>query len=322
MKKIIVTGSLAFDFIMNFPGKFSDHILPEKIHEINLSFLVNTMTRQNGGTAGNISYNLALLGQNPSLLAVAGNDFENYKKSLDKAGVDTSSVSVIEDEPTASAYIFTDKVDNQISGFYPGAMNASTNLRIKDYELKNESKVFVVISPNEPRTMVNLAKECIKMNLDYMFDPGMQLPRLSDDEVKKGIEGAKIVVGNDYEMSLITKKIGLPKEKTSKIWITTMGGKGSVIEHNGEKYSIPPAKPDEVLDPTGAGDAWRAGFLAGFLTGQPLDICGRMGSVCSVYTVEKYGTQTHKFNKKEFRKRYRDNFKEEVFFDGSSRIKS
>ncbi|MFH0864476.1 MAG: carbohydrate kinase family protein [Candidatus Gottesmanbacteria bacterium] len=312
--KIIVTGSLAFDFIMDFPGRFSDHILPEKIHAINLSFLVNTMTRQNGGTAGNIAYNLALLHIKPIVIAVAGNDFDDYKKSLDKVGVDTSLISCIQDEPTASAYIFTDKVDNQIAGFYPGAMRASAYLKIENLNLKKDENI-VVISPNDPVAMTKITKECKKLEIDYMFDPGMQLPRLSDQELKNGIEGAKIVIGNDYEISLINKRIKnyeLRIMDDKKIWITTLGDKGSLIELGKQKYKIPPAKPKEILDPTGAGDAYRAGFLTGFLTGQSLEICGRMGSIASVYTVEKYGTQTHEFTLEQFKKRYKENFKEEL----------
>lgn len=314
--RIIVTGSLAFDFIMDFPGKFSDHILPEKIHAINLSFLVNNMSRQRGGTAGNIAYNLALLSVKSSVFAVAGYDFDNYKKELEKAGADTSLIRTVAEEPTASAYIFTDKVDNQIAGFYPGAMNASSLLKLTDLNLKTD-KSLVIISPNDPPAMIKLVKECRKLKISYLFDPGMQLPRLTDKDLKDGIEGAKIVIGNDYEIALINSRLQLKSSNMDKdkIWVTTLGEKGSTIEYEGKKYIIPPAKPEGVLDPTGAGDAWRAGFLAGFVRGLPLEICGRMGSIAAVYTVEKYGTQTHKFKLSDFKKRYRENFKQELKLD-------
>jgi adenosine kinase len=353
--RVLVTGSLAFDFIMDFPGKFSDHILPEKIHEINLSFLVKTLKRQNGGTAGNIAYNLALLGIKPTILATAGYDFVNYQKVLEKVGVDVSMIRIIETEPTASAFIFTDMVDNQITGFYPGAMKYAMRLFLinqraevgrqnflgikplvkgKNYQAgelaMNSSKIlqpprapiFVVISPNDPVAMINFVKECQKLGIDYMFDPGMQLPRLSDKDLRLGVDGAKIVIGNDYEISLITKRLENKKTKKhpradQQIWITTLGEKGSIISlyspnslHLPSSLLIPisPAKPDAVLDPTGAGDAYRAGFLAGFFRGFPLEVCGRMGSVCAIYTVEKYGTTTHKFTRKEFCQRYQENF--------------
>ncbi|TSC53370.1 MAG: adenosine kinase [Microgenomates group bacterium LiPW_16] len=302
--KIIITGSLAFDFIMDFPGKFSDHILPEKIHAINLSFLVKTMKKQRGGTAGNIAYNLALLGLRPTILAAAGNDFADYKNFLKKSGVDTSMIRIIRVEPTASAFIFTDMADNQITGFYPGAMRQATKLKI-------EAADFVVIAPNEPEAMINFAKECQKFGIPYLFDPGMQLPRLSVEDLACGVRVAKILIGNDYEMALINEKLKRKMDK-DKILITTLGEKGSIIEADGKIYKIPPAKPKKVLDPTGAGDAYRAGFLAGYLRGFHLSVCGKMGSVCAVYTVEKYGTQTHRFTLREFTERYKQNFKQNL----------
>lgn len=326
--KIIVTGSLAFDLIMNFPGKFGDHILPEKIHEINLSFLVEKLQKQYGGTAGNIAYNLALLGLRPTVLATAGYDFAEYKSELEKVGVDTSMIDIIEAEPTASAFIFTDMVDNQITGFYPGAMRASAQFPISNFKFQIGQTPFVVISPNEPKAMNNHVNNCLKLNLPYMFDPGMQLPRLSDKDLKLGIEGAKIVIGNDYEISLIESRLrfrlGLRSrsyfggggesigQTISQIWITTLGDKGSIVEADGKTYKIPVAKAKKVLDPTGAGDAYRAGFLAGFLRGLPLKTCGKMGSIAAVYTVEKYGTTTHKFTVEEFKNRYQENFREDL----------
>ncbi len=333
--KIMITGSLAFDFIMNFPGKFGDHILPEKIHEINLSFLVEKLQKQYGGTAGNIAYNLALLGFKPAILATAGNDFSEYKKFLENSGVDTSMIYIIEAEPTASAYIFTDMVDNQITGFYPGAMKYTRKLSINSALSSGaalacgaESTPFrsslggtppraplVVISPNDPSAMIKFAKECQNLGIPYLFDPGMQLPRLKTQDLRLGIEGAKIVIGNDYEIALMAKRLGYRDIKRlgeNKITITTLGGKGSLIETDGKTYKIPAAKPRKVLDPTGAGDAYRAGFLAGFLRGLPLKTCGKMGSIAAVYTVEKYGTTTHKFTVKEFKNRYQKNFREEL----------
>jgi len=322
-KKLLVTGSLAFDFIMDFPGKFSDHIIPSKIHAINLSFLVSRINRQRGGTAGNIGYNLALLGVKPIILATAGNDFSDYRKFLESVGVDTSMVYIIKKGLTGRAFIFTDMVDNQITGFYPGAMKYAKELSLKNKEIFSKF-TMVIIAPNEPEAMINFAKECQELGMDYLFDPGMQLPRLTDQDLRLGIEGAKIVIGNDYEIALIKKRLGkipmyityndrvLQHTSKSKVLITTLGEKGSIIESKGGKYEIPPAKPKAVLDPTGAGDAYRAGVLAGYLRGFPLGVCGKMGSVCAVYTVEKYGTTTHKFSIKQFCRRYKENFKDET----------
>lgn len=330
---IVVTGSLAFDFIMNFPGKFSDHILAEKIHTINLSFLVKNLRRERGGCAANIAYNLALLGEKPAILGVLGHDGVEYKKWLAAQGIDVSLLRIYRAKGTSSAFIMTDSADNQITGFYPGAMDASAELRIS--KLSNcEFIDLVIIAPNAPKTMINFAKECQELKIPYLFDPGMQLPYLSKKDLIIGIQGAKIIIGNDYEMSLIKSRLentlgsgkqavktsrgwpdGLPRGggiKKDQIWITTLGANGSIIEHEGKKIRIRPAKPKNVSDPTGAGDAYRAGFIYGYIRGYDLKTAGQLGSLTAVYTVEKYGTTTHRFTKKTFEKRYRVNYNETI----------
>jgi len=309
---IIVTGSLAFDFIMDFPGKFADQIVPEKIHQINLSFLVNTLRQGNGGTAGNIAYNLALLKQRVGILASAGKDFTPYKLFLKKNKVETKFINIRKDDFTARAFITTDLSDNQITGFYPGAINYDKDLSLSKVKPKPE---LVVISPTDPIAMGNFVSECIEEVIPFMFDPGMQLPRLSDEILKRGSANAKILIGNDYEISLLKNKLNIRKwnfQKKDQIIITTLGKEGSIIETAEKKISIPPAKPKEVLDPTGAGDAYRGGFLAGYLRKLPFEVCGRMGSLASIYTVEKYGTSTHKYSVAEFCGRYEKNFKEKL----------
>ncbi|MBL7159152.1 carbohydrate kinase family protein [Candidatus Microgenomates bacterium] len=321
---ILVTGSLAFDFIMNFPGKFSDHILPEKIHTINLSFLVKDLRQERGGCAANIAYNLSLLGEKPAILGVLGNDGRAYKKWLKNQGVDVSMIPFIKTKRTSSGFIMTDLVDNQITGFYPGAMEENKKLKIKNKKhpkpeqvrlgadtLKFKKIRFIVVAPNDPKAMVNFARECQELNIPYLFDPGMQLPRLTKKDLEIGINGAKIVIGNDYEIALIKNKKQITKNK-KQIWITTLGEKGSIIDDNGKMIKIKAAKPKNTSDPTGAGDAYRAGFLAGYLRGFDLKTCGQMGSVCAVYTVEKYGTTTHRFSKRQFIKRYKENYGEEI----------
>ncbi len=310
MKYTLVTGSLAFDYIMDFPGVFSDHIMPDKIHQINLSFSVNTLNKHRGGTAGNIAYSLSLFQQPAIILSVAGEDFNDYLKFLENSNITTSYIKIIKNESTASAFIMTDKNDNQISGFYPGALKNAHELSIKAIPTKPH---FAIISPNDPRAIIKLSEECREINVPFMVDIGMQLPSLSSDEIKKIIQKATILIANDYEIDLLKNKTSLSEEdlfKEVKIIITTLGPKGSQIKTKKETYTIKPVKPKEVLDPTGAGDAYRAGFMAGYIRNFDLKICGQMGSVAACYAIEKYGTQEHHFTLKEFQERYIQTFSE------------
>lgn len=305
---IVVAGSLSFDFVMNFPGKFVDHIMPEKIHILNLSFLTNKLNKNFGGTAGNIAYNLSLLGQKASIWASVGKDFSPYNRFLKRSGVNTSYIKIYKKDFTSNYFAVVDKSDNQIGGFYAGAMSKDKNLSIKRVK---EPIDFVIISPTTPEAMAKLAIECQEAKIPYLFDPGMQLPRLTKRQLERGIGGAQILIGNDYELGLIQKKLGVKKKKLLKgvsVLITTLAEKGSIIETKKGKIKIKSAKPEKVSDPVGAGDAYRAGFIAGFLMGFDLTTCGQMGSVCAAYTVEKYGTTTHRFTKKEFCGRFRKNF--------------
>ena len=305
---ITVTGSLAFDNIMDFPGKFADHIMPDKIHQINLSFLVNTLKKQKGGTAGNIAYNLALLKSPVSILGVAGTDFSEYDKFLKETGVDTSNIKIIAGESSSSAFIMTDLSDNQITAFYPGAMKKAISLSLEG--LKTD---FLIISPNDPQAIIKLAKEAQSLNIPYMLDIGMQLPALNSLDLKQIISGSAILIGNDYEISLLKEKSGLSEQELLsqvKILITTLGEKGSIVQTKDKKIEVSAGKPEKVADPTGAGDAYRAGFIAGYLKDLDLKICGQMGSVASCYAIEKYGTTNHKFTLEEFCERYKENFGE------------
>src|SRR3989344_466991 len=306
---ILVTGSLAFDHIMDVPGNFSDHIMPDKIHQINLSFLVNTLQKQKGGTAGNIAYSLALLKSPVSILGTAGSDFVEYGKFLQDAGVDISKIKIIENESTSSAFIMTDLKDNQITAFYPGAMGQNSQLSLAG------TSELVVISPNDPQAMIKFAKEAKQLKLDYMLDPGMQLPTLNLEDLKDMINGATILIGNDYEISLLKEKTRLNENQLLqqvKILITTLGENGSTIQSGLETIQIASAKARKVVDPTGAGDAYRAGFIAGYTKGFDLKVCGQMGSTAACYSVEKYGTTNHAFTITEFKDRYKKNFGEEL----------
>jgi adenosine kinase len=310
--KILVSGTLAYDRIMNFPGYFKDQIMPEKIHILNVSFFVQDLKEGFGGTAGNIAYNLTLLEEKPTILANAGaKDFSVYKKWLLKHKIDLSQVKILAQEQTASAYIITDQADNQITGFFPGA----TRQPISRRRLSLGCATLAIVSPQNPIDMVKLPLFFQKQEIPYIFDPGQQVTTLTGSQLKKAIIGSKVLIGNDYEISLISKKtnwqIGQLLKKT-EILITTLGSKGSIIKQDKKTYRIPPAKPKNTSDPTGAGDAYRAGLIKGLLENWPLQKIGRFAGVVSVYTVELYGTQTHKFTWASLAKRYKQNFGEKL----------
>ncbi len=310
---ILVTGSLAFDHIMDFPGKFSEHLMPEKKHILNVSFLVNQMRKGFGGTAGNIAYSLSLLGIRTALLGVAGQDFASYKEFLEKNEVDTSYVKMAENLYTSTAFGITDSKDNQIWGFYTGADFLSDQLSISLVRRKID---FGIIAPHNPRAMLNFAREYRGKKIPFLFDPGMQLPWFSGADLRSAFEGARIIIGNDYEVSVMEKKTGVKNlhelSNKGKIIITTLGEGGSRISENGQTTQIQAARVKNSTDPAGAGDAYRAGFMAGYMRGFDLLICGQMGSVAAAYTVEKYGTTTHVYSVQQFCDRYRENFGERL----------
>ncbi|AMV37932.1 carbohydrate kinase family protein [Planctomyces sp. SH-PL62] len=307
--RIFVTGSIAYDYIMVFPGKFRDHILADKIHVLSLSFLVDSLTRRRGGTGANIAYNLALLGRKPVLVGTVGEDFEEYRAWLTGKGVDDAGIKVIKDESTASCFINTDLDDNQITAFYPGAMSKASTISPK--ELGATADDLVVIAPNDPAAMARAAAECTLDGVPYLYDPSMQLPRMDKAELEEGRKGARILAGNDYEFGMMAQKLEISEEalrKSLPITVMTLGEKGALITVDGEEFSIPPAKPAKVVDPTGAGDAFRSGFVAGMSRGLPWPVVGRMASLTAVYAIEHPGTQEHAYSLDEFIARYRANY--------------
>lgn len=220
---VVVTGTLGFDYIMDFPGKFADRIMPDKIHKISLSFLADTLKKQFGGTAGNIAYSLKLLGLEPKIIAPAGNDFEPYRKFLQKHGIDTSGILIKKDVATSSYFVITDKDDNQIGSFYLGASKYAKNLSVADSNIKPD---FVVLAPVEPKAMKKYVTECRKYKLPYLYDPAFQIGAFTADDLLKGISGAKILIGNDYEISLIEDKLKINHFELLElcpIVITTLG---------------------------------------------------------------------------------------------------
>ena len=302
--KIIVSGSLAYDRIMDFPGHFSDHILPEKIHTLNVCFQVDGMKEKFGGTAGNIAYALTLMGENPVISATIGRDYHQYFKWLEQNGISHETIKIVDDEFTASAYITTDKADNQITGFNPGAMKYSSSL---DFDRLNPKETLIIISPGNLEDMVNYPRLCKARGIDYIFDPGQSLPMLAAKDLIQAIDGCLILISNDYELDLITSKTGLSKEtlrRRARTIIVTLGELGSKVFAPDGEISVSAVKPLKVEDPTGAGDSYRGGLISGLLRGKDIVQCARMGSVCASFAVECYGTQEYRFSPEEFNARF------------------
>jgi adenosine kinase len=307
---IIVTGTIAYDYIMDFNGHFSDRIMPENIGKLSLSFLVDKLNKQFGGTAGNIGYSLNLLGAKPLILAPAGNDFDPYQKFLTNAGIDISGIKIYADLMTSSYFVVSDSDHNQIGSFYLGATKNAAKVTIAEFCQKQKPEI-AIISPTDPIAMKNYVEECIALKIPYIYDPAFQIATFTPDELRRGIENAKILIGNDYEISLIEQKLGISHEEliiSVPHLITTIGSKGSIIETRNEAIHINPAKIIKAIDPTGAGDAYRSGFIAGFIKGYDLVTCGQMGSISSVFVVEKSGTVNHTYTQTEFIQRYTDNY--------------
>ena len=300
---IFVSGSLAYDRIMNFPGRFSDHILPDRIHNINVSFNVDSMVERPGGCAGNISYCLVLLGEQPQTLATLGRDCRVYLDWMEENGMGVSGVRVIDPERTASAYIMTDQGDNQITGFHMGAMLHSADFSFDFYDMSN---AFGVVSPGNLEDMANFSQYYKEHGVPYVFDPGQSLPAWTADGLRACIDGATVLIANDYEIGLIANMTGLDEAALAglaKAVIVTKGEHGSMLRVGDEVTQIPAVTPRQVLDPTGAGDSYRGGLVKGMLDGKPLAEAALMGSVCASFAVEVQGTQEYRFTMDEFNER-------------------
>lgn len=308
--QVVVTGSLAFDNIMDFPGHFKDHILQDKAHVINISFLVERLSRQRGGCAANIAYTLALLGERPRLVATAGHDFAEYQSWLGRKGVDTSAVEIHEDEMTACCFITSDRAHCQITGFYPGAMSRARELSLA--ERAGANAAVVIISPDDPQAMVRHCKEAQAGDLPFVFDPSFQVTAMDGDTISAAAQGAMALIVNDYEYTVLREKTAKTSEEIQAehdLVIVTYGAQGSeILLKDGGAVKVPAARPREVIDPTGAGDAFRGGFVAGLMQGRELGVCGRIGALAAVYCIEHYGTSNHTFTAAEFASRYHEAF--------------
>lgn len=308
--KLVVTGSIAFDYLMSFPGRFTEHLLAEHMHRVSLSFLVDTMDKRRGGCAPNIAYTLSLLGERPLLMATAGQDFGEYRSWLEAANIDTSLVKIVGDKFTASFFCSTDEVNNQIASFYTGAMANAAELSFRTVPgLKTDG--LVIVSPNDPAAMVQYAQECSTLGIRYIWDPGQQCARMDGADLAEGVSGAYMVIVNDYELELLRQKTGLSEadlQQQAVVLVVTRGEHGSTILTKGTRVDVPAVEPHRIVDPTGVGDAFRGGFMKGLATGQPLQTCAQIGSVAATYALEHLGGTSHAYSVAEFAARYERHF--------------
>ena len=304
---IVVTGSIAFDYLMSFPGKFTEHFLPEHFSRVSLSFLVDSMDKRRGGCAPNIAYTLALLGERPRLMATAGQDFGDYRRWLEAAGIDTTLVKDVADKFTASFFCSTDTANNQIASFYTGAMAHAGELSFRTAGQVD----LAIISPNDPGAMTQYADECRTLGVRFIFDPGQQCARMSGEELMDGLTGAEVIVCNDYELELLRQKTRLDDEgilARAKALVVTRGEHGSSVIRPSGRVDVPAVTPHRIADPTGVGDAYRGGFMKGMAAGADDAVCARLGSVAATFALEHLGGSSHAYTWAEFSARYEQHF--------------
>jgi adenosine kinase len=305
---ILLTGSVAYDYLMTFPGLFKEQILPERLEKISLSFLVDSMSRQRGGVAPNIAYTMALLGERPRVMATVGEDFSDYRAWLEGKGVDTSLMEVVSGLYTASFFATTDQSNAQIASFYPGAMGVAAKQSLTEIKARPD---LVIVSPNAPDAMTKFAAECRELKIPYLYDPSQQILRLEGQELARDMECAHFLFVNDYEFGLISKKTGwdLPQMlQHVDVVVVTRGKDGANVYVGSEDHFIPTVPERRVVDPTGVGDAFRGGFLAGYAHGFDWKLCGEIGSLAAVYCLEQKGPQAHAYTLPEFLTRFREHF--------------
>ncbi len=306
--EILVSGSLAYDRIMDFPGLFSDHIMPDKIHNINVSFTVNGLAENFGGTAGNIAYALALLGESPSIISSIGHDYHRYFQRLDQHGLTQKHIRIVPEESTASAYITTDEADNQITGFNPGAMKFPSGADIIGLD---PSDSIAIVAPGNLEDMQQLSRQYKDQDIFTIFDPGQSLPLWDGSALSQCINGSQMLVCNDYEQSLIASKTGLkPDELLGMVdtVIVTLGAQGCQVSTKENSVRVPAIPTDNVVDPTGAGDAFRGGLIKGLVLGLPVRRAAEMGTACAHYAVQQQGTQQYSMSAEHFQETLQRHF--------------
>jgi adenosine kinase len=320
--QLVVTGSVAFDYLMRFPGRFVEHLIPDKLQRLSVSFLVDEMRRVPGGCGPNIAYGLALLGERPLLVASAGEDATGYREALAAAGVDVSGLVLFPEVFTASFFVSTDEDQNQLASFYTGAMARARELSIA--EAAGGQPALVIVSPNDPEAMRRYASECRRLGIPFLFDPSQQVARLTGEELLEGARGARMLVVNDYELGILSQKTGLSVEEIEArvpVLVTTHGADGSTISVGGgagprERYAVPAAKlENDAVDPTGVGDAYRAGLVRGMRLALPWPVAGRMGSLAAAVCLEALGPQPARYAVSAFRERYERAFGPEPLLD-------
>jgi adenosine kinase len=303
----LICGSLAYDTIMVFPDQFKNHILPDKVHILNVSFLVPRMRREFGGCAGNIAYNLKLLGGDPIPMATVGQDFAPYREHFETCGINLSQVKEIEELFTPQAFITTDHDNNQITAFHPGAMMRSYENHVRDVK----GVTFGIVSPDGREGMLQNAQEFADAGIPFIFDPGQAMPLFNGEELRNFIELADYVTVNDYESNLLQERTGWSENdivKRVKAYITTRGPHGSQIHTPEKTIDVPPAHERRVTDPTGCGDAFRAGLIFGIEKGYDWLTIGRMGNLMGALKVEHPGTQNQRFDFDEFNEQFKQQF--------------
>jgi adenosine kinase len=314
--RIVVSGSIAFDYLMQFPGRFQEHLIADALDRVSLSFLVEDLRRERGGSGANIAFNLALLGERPILMNAAGKDFAEFRVWLEQHGVDTSAVRVIPDVFTASFFCNTDTENNQIGSFYTGAMAYTKGYRL--VEAVDPLPDLVINAPSDPKAMLELADECRTLGVQHMFDPSQQVVWLAGEDLRYGIDRCDFLIVNEYEWEMVTKKTGLTRDQflnEGKTLIVTHGGEGAHVYAGGAHYAIPVFPVDNVADPTGVGDAFRAGLLKGMAAGFDWNLSGRIGALAAAYVLEQHGTQNHHYTLTEFVTRFRTVFDDNGVLD-------
>ena len=303
----LICGSMAYDTIMVFPDHFKKHILPEQLHILNVAFLVPTMRREYGGCAGNIAYNLKLLGANPLIMATVGDDFMPYAKRLEKLGISQKHIRHVADSFTGQAFITTDLDDNQITAFHPGAMGYSEQNKVSEAN----AVTLGIVSPDGRAGMMEHAEQFVEAGIPFVFDPGQGMPMFSGDDLLRFIDQATYVTVNDYEAKMLQDKTGKTLKQIAErvtALIVTLGGDGSMIYANGKEIAIPTPKPASIVDPTGCGDAYRAGLLYGIQSGWDWETTGRLASLLGSIKIASRGGQNHAPTKDELRAQFQQHF--------------